>query len=140
MHSDSRYDLGNPRARELTTGATIVPDPKPSGYYRRVVRERDRNGGTVWNDTDYEEEDRTPQGLQYDPTAPPAQYYVLPIMYVPSEGEVQQTYVIEPHSSYATEQYHNQFFTDTRTLKTSQGDGIAQRNKQNHRSLQLNPF
>lgn len=126
MHSDSRYDLGyQPRAAQLTADATIIPEPKTTGYYRKVVRQNDEDGVTVWNDADDEEEVETQHGLHYDPTAPPSQYYVLPIMYVPSEGEVQETYVLEPHSSYDAEQYRNQFFTDTRTLNSSQADGIA---------------
>lgn len=122
MYNGNGYDPGYPRAAELTTDATIVPGPRTTGWEKRVVRERDKHGGLVWNDDD-EEEEEVHGGLYYDPAAPPSQYYVLPVMYVPSEGEVQEVYTLERPVAYGTEHYQNQFFTDTRTLNTKGTDG-----------------
>lgn len=119
--------MGFPRTRQLTAGATIVPEPTASGWHGRMIRQRDKDGTVGWEDDDEEEEDEeeTDNGLHYDPSAPPGHYYVLPSIYTPSQAEVQETYAVHHPVTYGSELYHNQFYTDVRNLNASEADGTT---------------
>lgn len=127
MHNGNRNDLVFPRATELIADATAATDHKSSGWFKRVVRRRDKDGTVVWSDDDDDDEDveESMQGLHYDPLAPPGQYYVLPMMYVPSQREINQAYNIEQPTMFATDLYRDEFYTDIRSLKATKAEGIS---------------
>lgn len=127
MCNDNRRNPKFCRMKALTAEATIVPEPRTRGWFGRLIRQRDTDGTVLWNkDDDEEEEEVTTDGLHYDPRAPPSAYYVMPVMYSPSQPEEEQMYGMGEIAVYGTEQYRDQFYTDIRTCVVEPAAGIIQ--------------
>lgn len=125
MYNESQQDTSFPRTTELTADLTIVPEPRTLGWFGRLIRQRDKGGTVFWTKEDEEEEEEavTINGLQYDPNAPHGGYYVMPVMYAPSQEEEEQIYGMGEVAVYETEQYRDQFYTDIRTCDVEPAEG-----------------